>query len=257
MARRLPRLIRAYRIRPGRFVHLDSSRRRIAPRHNEVVGASLIVTADDYGYRPAYDRGVLEAARAGAVDSVSAIVGEGCAAGPLLETGVEIGLHLDFSRPGEDPRANVERQLAAFEQLFRCPPAYLDAHHHAHAAPDERARALAGLASALGMPVRSVSTEHRTLLRACGVATPDRLIGRLDETEPLPPAEIKAARAGERLPPGVTEWMAHPGHTDPGAGSAYDAGREQDLRLLLELAGDSVLREHRSTHSQALGNRGR
>src|SRR4051794_88448 len=34
----------------------------------------LIITADDYGYSPRYDEGIVEAAGAGAVDSVSVMV---------------------------------------------------------------------------------------------------------------------------------------------------------------------------------------
>ena len=221
-----------------------------------IVGV-LIITADDYGYRPAYDRGILEAARAGAVDAVSAMVGEGCVPGPLLETGVEIGLHLELPGGRADPGAALQRQLDAFEELFGRPAAHLDAHHHAHAAPAERARALATLASEVGLPVRSVSAGHRALLRACGVVTPDRLIGRLEENEPLLPREIEVVLAGEGFPQGVTEWMVHPGRMDPGTGSGYDAGREEDLRLLLDFAGEEAVGELRATHSEALSDRGR
>jgi predicted glycoside hydrolase/deacetylase ChbG (UPF0249 family) len=34
----------------------------------------LVITADDYGYWPSYNRGILDAVAAGAVDSVSAMV---------------------------------------------------------------------------------------------------------------------------------------------------------------------------------------
>jgi len=89
----------------------------------------LVITADDYGYRPAYDRGILEAARAGAVDSVSAMVGrDELDARRLLRTRVEIGLHLELPEMPDESRATrVERgaalsalrsQLAAFKRAF-------------------------------------------------------------------------------------------------------------------------------------------
>jgi predicted glycoside hydrolase/deacetylase ChbG (UPF0249 family) len=227
---------------------------------------AVIVTADDYGYSPAFDRGILEAARAGAVDAVSVMVlREGLEPGHLLATGVEVGLHLelpgwsseDGRRAGpKDRRAAVAaclEQLERFEVLFERPAAYLDGHHHRHAAPG-LAAAVGRLASERGLPVRSVSARHRSLLRCQGVATPDRLLGRVGEGESLLPDELRElARSGVAPPPGITEWMVHPGHADPEAGSAYDRAREEDLKLLLGLRPSRSFRAVRRTHAQALG----
>jgi predicted glycoside hydrolase/deacetylase ChbG (UPF0249 family) len=204
--------------------------------------ASLIITADDYGYAPAYDAGIAEAARAGAVDAVSAMVTRYAPdSGPLVESGVEVGLHLDLETD------SLEEQLRRFEEIFGAPPAYLDGHHHSHArgAP---AVEVADVARARGLAVRSVDDRHRRLLRCKGIPTPDRLVGRVAESDPQTPDEVAALRAGSG-PDGVTEWMVHPGHPEPAAGSAYDAGREEDLRLLLELADDPGLRRIRTTHT--------
>ncbi len=154
-----------------------------------------------------------------------------------------MGLHLDLEAGWLDD------QFRGFEDAFGSPPAYLDGHHHCHArgAP---AVAVAEVARERGLPVRSVDARHRRLLRCKGVATPDRLVGRLSEEEPALPAEIAALREGAG-PEGVTEWMVHPGHAAPEAGSAYDAGREEDLRLLLALADDPWLRRIRTTHAAA------
>lgn len=204
----------------------------------------LIVAADDYGYARGYNRGILEAAQAGALDGVSAMVGRSrCEAAPLLETGVEIGLHLEL--PGAPPAAQLER----FEALFARPPAYIDGHKHCHARPaavDE----VVGIATKLEIPVRSVDETHRERLRRAGVATPDRLIGRLDPSEPALPAELAQ---GRQLPAGVTEWMVHPGHPDPDAGSSYDGARREDLDLVLRV-GPLLARDgRRATHGTALG----
>jgi predicted glycoside hydrolase/deacetylase ChbG (UPF0249 family) len=196
---------------------------------------SLIITADDYGYAPRYDGAIVEASRAGALDAVSAMVTRyEPDPEPLLESGVAIGLHLELEREG------LEAQLAAFERVFGRGPAHLDGHHHCHArgAP---AVAVADLARERGFRVRSVDARHRRLLRCKGVATPDRLVGRVSEADAALPDEVAALLRGAG-PEGVTEWMTHPGRADPGAGSDYDAGREEDLRLLLELAGEPALR---------------
>lgn len=213
----------------------------------------LIITADDYGYAPAYDRGILEAARAGAVDAVSAFAsaGRGGPPGSLLETGVEIGLHLELPADRRPALAAAGDQLERFEALYGRAPAYLDGHHHCHAAPGVAA-AVGQLAHEQGLAVRSVDQGHRRLLRRLGLRTPDRLVGRLDEGEPGVPAEIQEVLSGGDLPDGVTEWVVHPGRPDPAAGSAYDTGREQDFRLLLQLADDPGLRALRATHAEAL-----
>jgi chitin disaccharide deacetylase len=201
----------------------------------------LIITADDYGYARGYNRGILRAADAGAIDAVSAMVGRSwCEPEPLLESGVEIGLHLEL--PGDDPAVQLER----FERLFGRPPAFLDGHNHCHARA-EVADAIAALAAERRMPVRSVDAAHRRLLRALGVATPDRLIGRMDPSEPALPSLLAQ---GSPPPPGVTEWMTHPGYPDPESGSSYDHAREEDLDLVLRVS--STTRGRRKTHLEAL-----
>jgi predicted glycoside hydrolase/deacetylase ChbG (UPF0249 family) len=232
---------------------------------NGLLPRILIITADDYGYSPAYDRGILEAAQGGSVDAVSVMVNpKDLDPEPLLNTGAEIGLHyvLPFGmgragegtapRAGDEERraavAELHRQLERFQELFGRPPAYLDGHHHAHAFPG-LAAAIARAADEHDLPARSIDDRHRRLLRCLGVPTPDRLIGRLSESEPPRPPEL------DGLQDGVTEWMVHPGHRDPAAGSAYDAGREEDLRLLLELGDREAWRSRgveRRSHADAL-----
>jgi predicted glycoside hydrolase/deacetylase ChbG (UPF0249 family) len=223
--------------------------------------SSLVITADDYGYRPTYDEGILEAVRAGTVDAVSAMVTREADPSPLLDTRVEIGLHLELEEmPGavagaamgpaerRAALAALRGQLDRFEELFARPPAYLDGHHHCHAregfAPD-----VARIAAARNLPVRSVSARHRRLLRGVGVATPDRLVGRLSESEPPLPEEIEQVLDGADPPAGVTEWMVHPGHRDPHASSSFDAAREQDLELVMDLSDALAGAFRRGTHA--------
>jgi predicted glycoside hydrolase/deacetylase ChbG (UPF0249 family) len=226
----------------------------------------LIVTADDYGYSRSYDRGILEAARERAVDAVSAMVwGFSFDPEPLAETGVAVGLHLDLpsqvTRPwggrGFERRVAqwaIDAQLERFERAFGRPPAYVDGHHHCHACSAETAAVVAITAQGRGMPVRSVAPGHRSLLRRAGVPTPDLLVGRTDPADPIVPRELRDAIEGDgRLPSGVTEWMVHPGYADPASGSSYDAQREEDLGLVLELADEKRLRAARATHEAALG----
>jgi predicted glycoside hydrolase/deacetylase ChbG (UPF0249 family) len=205
--------------------------------------AVLIITADDYGYAPGYNRGILEAADARAVDAVSAMVARRwCDPAPLIATGVEVGLHLEL--PGPD----LEAQLARFEELFGRPPDYLDGHHHCHARP-EVTDDVARTAAERALPVRSVDSGHRQRLRVAGVITQDLLIGRLRPSSPALPTPLAPDGV---LPSGVTEWMVHPGYSDPEAGSSYDAAREEDLDLVLGISAELRRRVRRETHRHAL-----
>jgi len=221
---------------------------------------ALIISADDFGYAAPYDRGILDAASAGAVDAVSVMVKRGPVdAEALLETGVEAGLHLELGTGAiaddaerDAAQASLREQLGAFESAFGRTPAFLDGHHHCHATPG-LAGVVAALAAERGLIVRSVDAAHRRLLHSLGVATPDLLVGRLEQTEPVLPAEIEALMLGDPTSAGVVEWMVHPGHADPRSGSAYDSGREQDLRLVGDLLDSGALRGLRATHAAALG----
>jgi predicted glycoside hydrolase/deacetylase ChbG (UPF0249 family) len=201
---------------------------------------SLIVVADDYGYAPGYDEGIIEAVRAEALDAVSVMVLRDPDPLPLRDSRVEVGLHLEPL-----PQAPLAEQLRRFEALFGRPPAHLDGHHHCHASAGRPALTVAGAGRRIGARVRSVSSRHRLLLRCLGVRTQDRLLGRLSQREPALPEELAAALGGEALPNGLTEWMVHPGHRDPGSGSSYDRGREEDLALLIELVREPRFQELR------------
>jgi predicted glycoside hydrolase/deacetylase ChbG (UPF0249 family) len=191
----------------------------------------LIVTADDYGYWPSYNAGILEAVEAGAVDSVSAMVErEHCDPEPLLETGVEIGLHIEFearwgARSAAPARTSLRVQLDRFVDLFHRWPSFLDGHHNCHARP-ELATPVLVAAQQIGVPVRSIGPDHRQWLQERNISTPDAVIGRMRSSEPAEPVELR------HLEPGVTEWVVHPGHPDPESGSSYDLARQEDLETL-------------------------
>lgn len=217
----------------------------------------LVINADDYGYWPSYNLGILEAVEEGMVDAVSAMVDrEHCDPEPLLASGVEIGLHLEFegrwgARSAHPARQSLRVQLERFTDLFGRWPTYLDGHHHCHARP-ELATPVMEMAQQLDLPVRSVSRDHRQWLRERGIPTEDHLIGRTESSQPAQPEELTA------LQPGVTEWIVHPGHSDPESGSSYDRARQEDLNLLTKLAlrarfdrpvwGEAV----RASHAEAL-----
>jgi predicted glycoside hydrolase/deacetylase ChbG (UPF0249 family) len=221
---------------------------------------TLVITADDYGYWPSYNEGILAAVEAGAVDSVSAMTERHhCDPDPLLETGVEVGLHIEFEgrwgpRSAGPARTALRVQVDRFVDLFHRWPAYLDGHHHCHARP-ELATPVMQAAQQMGVPVRSVSRDHRQWLSERGIPTPDLLIGRMTSSDPVEPAELR------ELPRGVTEWAVHPGYPDQGSGSSYDLARREDLDLVMRahvrarfdepIWGDAA----RATHAEAFTER--
>ena len=195
---------------------------------------TLVITADDYGYWPSYNQGILEAIGMGAVNCVSTMVErEHCEPAPLLETGVEIGLHIEFearwgARSGAPARTSLRVQLERFGDLFGRWPSFLSGHKHCHARP-ELATPVFQTAQQIGAPVRSVNPDHRQWLRERGIDTPDLLIGRTESKEPAEPPEVR------NPPDGITEWMVHPGHADSDSGSTYDRARQEDLAVLQKI----------------------
>jgi chitin disaccharide deacetylase len=195
---------------------------------------TLVITADDYGYWPSYNQGILEAIGMGAVNCVSTMVErEHCEPAPLLETGVEIGLHIEFearwgARSGAPARTSLRVQLERFGDLFGRWPSFLNGHEHCHARP-ELATPVFQTAQQIGAPVRSVNPDHRQWLRERGIDTPDLLIGRTESREAAEPPEVR------NPPEGITEWMVHPGHADSESGSSYDRARQEDLAVLQKI----------------------
>ena len=193
----------------------------------------LIVNADDLGYDPEIDRGILEAHAAGLVTSATAMVDTPFSAAALgrAPPSLGLGLHavLDPSLSRAAAEAAVLRQLARFEELRGAPPTHLDSHKHAHAAPDVL-EAFAAIAGERGLPVRAVDAAMRARLRVSGVATADAFLGDAS----LRPAWTEARLLGAlaNLADGVTEVMAHPGHAPSHARTSFGREREVELAAL-------------------------
>jgi len=140
----------------------------------------LIVNADDLGYTPATNDGILHAYQHGIVTSASLMVLP-AAAREAVQRAAEIGftdlgLHLDLGewtrRNGEwialydvvDPAdagavaTECERQLARFQELTGRNPTHLDSHQHVHRHEPACSIALA-IAERLSIPLRHFSPQ--------------------------------------------------------------------------------------------------
>jgi predicted glycoside hydrolase/deacetylase ChbG (UPF0249 family) len=88
-------------------------------------------------------------------------------------------------------------------------------------------------AGAIKVPVRSQDPAVRAAARRAGRRTPDHFVGE-SGPEPCWTAERVLAELAA-LPPGVTEFMTHPGHYDDDlAYSRYGRQREAELSGLTD-----------------------
>jgi predicted glycoside hydrolase/deacetylase ChbG (UPF0249 family) len=195
----------------------------------------LVVNADDLGYDPEIDRGILEAHARGLVTSTTAMVETSFAAAALgaAPATLGVGLHAVLD-PGLAPREAEEalrRQLAIFEELRGASPTHLDSHKHAHARPGILA-AFAAVARERGLPVRSIDAATRAALRAAGVATAGHFLGDAARRPAWTLEALLAALAA--VEEGTTELMSHPGYRPSRARTSFGVEREAELRALCD-----------------------
>lgn len=195
-------------------------------------GARLVVVvADDLGYDPAIDAGILEAHRAGVVTATSALVGGPFARAAIREAPatLAVGLHLELPFGTGEERAGQEilRQLRAFEEARGAPPTHLDGHKHVHAEPAVLAAVLR-VAGPLGLRVRALDPAMRDRIRSAGARAADRFVGDADLRPCWTPEALAAA--ARCVLPGTTEIMIHPGYLPRHVRTSFAAEREEELR---------------------------
>ncbi len=218
----------------------------------------LIVNADDFGLTRGVSAGILTAHRHGIVTSTTVLVTADVDRGELAaarDAGLGMGLHVNLTlgRPLTNARSlvdasgrfvrdarraaqraavkDVEREVGAqidkFLTLVRRGPTHLDTHHHVGLHEPVTGVVLAA-AKRLGVPVRSQNGGARARARAAGLRTPDHFFG---ESGPGAYWTLATTLARLRdLPPGASEFMAHPGVFDEAlAFSRYARQRETEL----------------------------
>ena len=219
---------------------------------------TLIVNADDFGLTRGVSAGILAAHRHGIVSSTTVLVTAEIDREQLAqarEAGLGLGLHLNLTlgRPltrgrslvdgggafvrdvrraaagaeAREVRAEAEAQVARFEKLVGRLPTHIDTHHHVGLYPPVRDVVL-DVARAAGVAVRSQDEAARTRARSARLRTTDHFFG-----ESGPDAYWSAARTLAHLrtlPPGVSEFMCHPGRFDADLGySRY--GRQREIEM--------------------------
>ena len=202
----------------------------------------LVVNADDLGYDPQIDRGILEAHARGVVTSATVMVDTPFAPAALraAPASLDLGLHavLDPALPRAHAEAELLRQIARFAELRGAAPTHLDSHKHHHARPEPLA-AFAAVAAAQDLPVRALDARMRDLLRAQGVRTADHFLGDADLRPCWTPERLSSALAA--LEDGTTELMCHPGYAPSHARTSFGAEREVELRALCDARAPEAL----------------
>lgn len=195
----------------------------------------LIVNADDLGYDPEIDRGILEAHTRGIVTSATAMVDTPFAEAALkaAPASLAIGLHavLDPRLPTAQAVDELRRQIDRFERLRGEPPTHLDSHKHSHAQTAILA-AYAQVAAYRDLPARAIDAEMRRFLRDRGVRTTDHFLGDADLRPCWTLERLLGALA--TLPEGTAELMCHPGYLPARARTSFAAEREIELRALCD-----------------------
>jgi chitin disaccharide deacetylase len=198
-------------------------------------GKRLIVNADDLGYDPQIDRGILEAHTRGIVTSATAMVDTPFAADALRAAPASLGVGLHAVLDPDLPRARAERELIRqidrFAELRGAQPTHLDSHKHHHARPELLA-AFAAVAKRRAVPVRAIDEEMRERLRAAGVRTTDAFVGDASLRPCWTPERLLAAVAA--LGEGTTELMCHPGYAPSHARTSFGPEREVELQAVCD-----------------------
>ena len=164
-------------------------------------------------------------------DAITEVLDRKPAAEKLLRTLYftpdEIELLLESVQTAKYPDKARKPSLDKFERLVKRAPTHLDSHHHVGLHAPVAGVVLAA-ARRLGIPVRSQDAAARARARSAGLRTPDHFFG-----ESGPGAYWSLARTLAHLralPPGVSEFMTHPGWCDDAlAYSRYGRQRETEL----------------------------
>lgn len=190
-----------------------------------MVRPQLIITADDYGMSPLFNRGIEELASLGLITEVSVMIKR-----PYLEPRhldalkVPIGLHLELKEGSS--LQEITAQIHAFRKKFRELPAYLDGHQHQHLTAKNLPLILA-VAKKFHLPIRSRYPEDRSLIKKSGISTSDNFISwHPTRISILQTHLVEAQRYS------ASELVVHPGYYDVHCSYPYNREREAEFGFL-------------------------
>ncbi len=257
----------------------------------------LVVCADDYALTPGVSRGIRELIGAGRISATSVMTvcpywAEEAPALAAVAGRADIGLHLTLTDqvplgampvlapagrlppigkllrasllgqlPAVEIEAEIERQLAAFVDVWKRPPSHVDGHHHVHQLPGVRGALLKVLERQSGarpylrscreplsrVLARGVAPQKALLISALGAgfvgaaaargfSTNDGFSGVYDLSGGGRPLDDLFARFVRHLGPRPLA-MCHPGYSDATLAGLDTMTAQRDAELAF-LAGD-------------------
>lgn len=265
----------------------------------------LVLCADDYALTEGVSRGILELAELGRISATSAMTSRPdwprlAPALRLFAGRIGVGLHLNLTTasplgrmpivapagtfpsldeilrraftgrlPAAEVKAEIERQLDAFEQAMGAPPAFVDGHQHVHVLPVVRplllraleARGLRGrlwlrdpsdgtlpiirreVSAGKALVVKALAIGFRRAARAAGFDTNEGFSGYSPFDLATKPERVFAQALVDLGPRPVV--MAHPGYADEPLGRLDGdvESRPHELAFLRSDAFERLLRE--------------
>ncbi len=200
----------------------------------------LIVNADDFGLTPGVSAGILAAHRHGIVTSTTVLVTADVDRASLVaarDSALGIGLHVNLTlgRPLTPARSLVDSSGRFIRDARRAAAraSVTDVEREVAAQIEKfttlvKTAVVLAAAKRLGVPVRSQNAGARARARSAGLRTPDHFFG---ESGPGAYWALGTTLVRLReLPPGVSEFMTHPGVFDDALGfSRYARQRETEL----------------------------
>ena len=226
----------------------------------------LIINADDFGYSPGINRGILWGFRRGVITDTSLLINQPFTAEAVQISkdcpGIPVGLHINLTRgvpvsnpydvnslldkhgyfkkaghflPDSIDAAHVEKEVLAQLECFYhagLEATHLDAHQHIHCYPVVMKAMVKG-AKIYGIPVRSIDQKTRFILNTEKILTPDYFISDFFSSATINNLRSVLSSAAAKYPRGVVELMTHPGFNDGNPqNSSYYSQREEELKIL-------------------------
>ncbi|UNC91421.1 chitin disaccharide deacetylase [Candidatus Contubernalis alkaliaceticus] len=227
----------------------------------------LIVNADDFGYDPGINKGVIHAFRKGIVTSTTIMVNqpycEEAAKLAAQEPELGVGLHVNLTRgrpvssaeniPGllseagifwepdsfyqqKVEKSEVQKEIAAqLDKLMNLgiSPTHMDAHHHLHFHPVVL-EVMVELAGKYRLPLRHVDKNTCSYFQRMHIPTPDFFVSSFfGEDATVDNLVSILTELNTESPGSAVEVMCHPGFiNDFTAESSYQDPRQKELEVL-------------------------
>ncbi|MBD3309609.1 ChbG/HpnK family deacetylase [Candidatus Woesearchaeota archaeon] len=200
----------------------------------------LIITADDFGYSPVFNKVILDLLEKGYLTNTTVMVNRLTEEqGQQLERlkalrisgDISIGLHLEF-RDHKNYEKEIQEQVAAFQKIFHRKPDYLDIHKYPSF--KDSFRSVAAECRNLHVPCRNTGPAF---LAEGILSTPDKVFfGTVKDFSRIK-EWLETLEDGD-----FHEILFHPGKRDPACRSSLNRQRELDAEHVVML--DSQLQKH-------------